>query len=199
MSGATIAATFQGSNPIYRNAQPGLVAKTLFAERIANPIVFIDEFDKVSSAESRSDPYSPFYTLLERHAAASFVDEFLQFPIRADAILWVMVANDAGPIPDAILDRLNIIDVPEINETQKRAIIISIYDEANQMNNGWFAESLDANVYPPLYDLSPRKIRIAIDNAMSAAGASNRKELRADDFHNAAVAKKCFGFLPRNH
>jgi hypothetical protein len=122
MSSSTLAEGLQGAHPCWRNAQPGMVAKTLLAEQVANPVIFVDEVDKVGSHAQNISPHRAFYALLDQSDSTGFIDDYLGFPIDASKITWVMAANDADALPPAILDRLEILHVPEPSAEQRANI-----------------------------------------------------------------------------
>lgn len=77
----------QGSHPSWRNASTGLVARTLLSEQIANPVIFVDEFDKAGRNTSNTDPYRAFYGLLDPSDAKRHCDEYLGFEIDASHVV----------------------------------------------------------------------------------------------------------------
>jgi len=181
MSMSTLGEGLQGSHPSWRNAQPGLVAKTLLREKVANPIVFVDEFDKVVYGSWNSDPYRPFYTLLDPSGSKTFVDEYLGFGIDASKVLWIMAANDYSKVPAPILDRLTVIHVPIMAIEQRTAVVWSIYAEANTDRFSFFEPELEKTVLEALVALNPRRVRIAIESAMARAAADNRHKITPAD------------------
>ncbi len=128
MSGQSLADGLVGAYPTWRNAQPGLVAKCLLGECVANPLVLVDEVDKAGSHQME-DPYRAFYDLLEPQGARSFTDEYLGFPMDASRVLWVLAGNDIAPLPAPILDRLTVVAVKTPDEAHLRAIAASVYEE----------------------------------------------------------------------
>jgi len=183
MSTSTLGEGLQGSHPSWRNAGPGLVAKTLFREKAANPLIFVDEFDKVVYGSWNSDPYRPFYTLLDPSGSHRFVDEYLGFPIDASNVLWVMAANDVSMVPAPILDRLTVLHVPPMTAEQRIVVIQSIYAEANAKHLSFFDTKLEGPALSELAMLNPRRLRITIEFAMANAAADGRREIAATDIN----------------
>ncbi len=181
MSSSTLGEGVSGAHPSWRNAAPGLIAKTLLQERLANPVVFVDELDKAQPHFHNSDPYRPFYALLEPAGAKMFTDEYLGFAIDASRVLWVLAANDASALPDAILDRLTVIEVPEMTQEQRAIVAESLYAEANGDRRQFFEPTPSRSVLDRLALLSPRSARLAVEHAMARAAADGRRELREDD------------------
>ncbi len=181
MSSSSLAEGLSGAHPSWRNSGPGLVARTLLTQPIANALFFVDEFDKTHAHSNNSDPFRPFYSLLEPEGARSFTDEFLGFGIDASRALWVLAANDASGLPKAILDRVVVIDVPEMVREQRVVVATSVYEEANAARRGFFGAALPPPVLERLADLSPRSARVTIERAMTVAAADGRRMLREDD------------------
>lgn len=197
MNTSTLGEGLSGSHPSWRNARPGLVARTLLSEATANPIILVDEADKPPDAW-REDPYRPFYALLEPEDARAFVDDYLGFPIDASRIGWVLAGNEAEVLPRAILDRLAVLRVPAMDGAQARAVVASIYEAANTERAGFFEPEPSAAVVDRLVGGAPRGIRRAVADAMARAAADRRRALRADDVVLAATRRaRSVGFVLR--
>lgn len=193
MSGQSLADGLVGASPTWRNARPGLVAQSLLAERVANPLLLVDEVDKARS-HAMEDPYRGFYDLLEPEGARSFVDEYLGFSLDASRVLWVLAGNDLSPLPAPIVDRLAVVTVPTPEEAHLRAVAASIYDECNAARCLFFAAFLEDSVVARLVETNPRGIRKAIIEAMTRAAASGRRILSADDVVVPKPPRRSIGF-----
>lgn len=180
MSGASHSDTVGGAAPIWRNSQAGLPARTLLSEDVANPLIFVDEFDKVPPSASMDDLYRPFYSLLEPIGSSGFVDAYLQFPMDASRINWLFAANSVDLIPSPILSRLTVIEVPPPSREHSAAIAASIYADASAARRGYF-EACPPEVVERLADLGPREMRIAVEHAMTAAASERRSRLDVKD------------------
>lgn len=109
-----------------------------------------------------------------------------------------MAANAVDDIPEPILDRLTIIDVPEISRGQTHRIARSIYLEANLAKRSFFEEELSEPVIEKLAAMTPRALRKAIDDAMVRAAVEARRALQAGDVHEPMRApERICGFLQR--
>lgn len=195
MSGVSHSDGFGGAHPVWRNSSVGLVAKTLLHETAANPVIFVDEFDKVALAASGDDLYRPFYVLLEPTSAKRFVDAFLQFPIDASCVSWVLAANATEGIPRPILDRVTIIEVPAPSEAQLAAVVRSVYAEANAKRRGFFPAELPAAIGRRLAGMTPRFMRVAIEHAMTQAASQGRRDLQPGDLPDREPQRRAkFGF-----
>jgi ATP-dependent Lon protease len=193
MSGQSLADGLVGGHPTWRNARPGLVARCLLAETVANPLLLVDEVDKART-HAAEDPYRAFYDLLEPEGARNFVDEYLGFPMDASRVLWVLAGNELGPIPAPIVDRLTIVSVPAPDEAQLRAIVASVYDECNAARGRFFAPSPGEAATARLLGTNPRGIRKAVAEAMTTAAADGRRTLSPDDLVVPAPPRRRIGF-----
>ena len=181
MNLSTTADGLSGSHPVWRSSAPGLVARTLMQEEVANPLVLIDEVDKPPLTHRDGDPYRPLYTLLEPECARAFIDEHMQMPFDASAVMWVMSANDLGPLPGPILDRLTVIEVPEMSRDDRMTVVASVYADANARYYGFFDIDLADHVLERLASGNPRRARFAVENAMVRAAADGRQALTLAD------------------
>jgi ATP-dependent Lon protease len=123
MSGITAGFIIAGNDPSWAEGKPGRVFNALMSSTYANPVVILDEVDKVSG-DQRHDPLGPLYRLLEPSTAKGFQDEYFAGQIRFDAsnILWFATANDSSSIPDPIKSRFNIFHVPTPTVSEKAVI-----------------------------------------------------------------------------
>ncbi len=139
MAGITTGDTIQGNNPSWRNSAQGIVSKLLLANPIANPVIFIDEFDKGTGAHGvQGSPYRPYYSALEPMNAEQFVDEFLGLAMNAAHILWVLAANDIDPLPSPIRSRVTQLKLQPMTTAHRITVAHSIYAEANARLNAWY-------------------------------------------------------------
>ena len=173
-----------------------MVAKALLGKIVCNPIFFVDEFDKPAANSWNSDPYRPFYTLLERDTAASFFDEYLRVPLRADFISWIFAANSIETIPEPIRNRLTIVPVEDPTVAQRKAIVRSVYAEKNRFYNGFFAAEPDEALVEILAHRNLRELKRAFDRAMGRAAAQGRDFLTACDLPPAEERSNRIGFVP---
>ncbi|WP_237478654.1 AAA family ATPase [Lichenibacterium dinghuense] len=169
-----------GAHASWRNARPGLVARTLLSEPVANVMILVDEADKPPLIGAE-DPYRAFYGLLEPEGARSFVDEYLSFPMDASAILWVLAGNSTDALPPPIVDRLTVVRIPAMDEGQLRAVAASVYGEANANCDGFFDAELREETMRHLLGTNVRGIRRAVDDAMVRAAADGRRSIGPGD------------------
>ncbi|MGV7209826.1 AAA family ATPase [Oxalobacteraceae bacterium A2-2] len=102
--------TIGGMDRGWSSARPGMVFEALQHGPGMAPVIPLDAIDK-ASAEGRSSPYGPLYTLLEPGSARAFRDEYAGIPVDASQVLWLATANDSGALPAPLLSRFKVFDI----------------------------------------------------------------------------------------
>lgn len=192
----TVSASFvlAGGTSSWSESKPGRIFNLLVHGDYANPIMLLDEIDKVSGG--KYDPMGPIYGLLEPHTAARFRDEYVDTPIDASRISWVLTANRLENVPWPIRSRTQVFRIPEPSTSQRAAIAKSIYLHLVKTSN-WgkgFSRSIDDAVAQQLADegSSSRDLRQAIMLACARAAARNadrlcREDVRSVDLHQSPM------------
>lgn len=117
VGGLTDIAEIKGHRRTYIGAMPGKPIQALKTVGSSNPIILIDEIDKIGKGY-QGDPASALLELLDPSQNNSFVDHYLDVPVEFNNVLFVCTANDEGTIPGPLRDRMEIIrlsgyDIPE--------------------------------------------------------------------------------------
>jgi ATP-dependent Lon protease len=159
------------------------VAKLLIEGSHACPLIIIDEIEKASPINPSETPANVLHSLLERENATSFVDEFVDLPIRADHIFWFATANTLDPLQPSIVDRLIVFQV-ETKEAEMLAIQQSIFHEANLRAGGAFAEPAPA-LFEATARQNPRTLSRLWTIAMGFACEAGRRDLAIADIQGA--------------
>lgn len=188
MSSLTAGWVLSGASAQWNNAKPGKVAHTLVHGEFANPIVVLDEVDK-AGGDSRYDPMGALYGLLERDTASRFKDEFVDIDIDASRILWVSTANDERAIPEPILNRMNVYEVPRPDRDAARAIAAALYRSIVGEHDWGFPPEPDDEVLDCLAGLAPRDMRKRLLAAFGTAKLDGRDRLESRDFEAAPTGR----------
>ena len=182
MSSLTAGWILSGASSQWKNAKPGKVFETFLNGDYANPVMVVDELDKVS-ADGQYDPLGALYALLETRTAMQFVDEFAEIPIDASGAVWIATANDAARIPEPLLNRLNVYQIDSPDAEASACIALAIYREIRDAHD-WgrrFPEAPAADVVEKLAMLTPREMRRAAQTAFGNAKIAGRDEIRPED------------------
>ncbi|WP_157657795.1 AAA family ATPase [Burkholderia ubonensis] len=167
-----------GSAPTWSGARHGKIAASLIEGDFGNPLYLLDELDK-TGGDSRFDPYGALLQLLERDTAQHFKDEYLDVSINASAIVWVATANDISLIPDYILSRMAVYEVPAPSQDEAFYIAQRIYDGLRAELDWAFEPELPAALYDLVTEIAPRDMRKKLLDAMACAVRGKRTQLLA--------------------
>ncbi len=183
-----------GSAPTWSGARHGKIAASLIEGEFANPLYLLDELDK-TGGDSRYDPYGALLQLLERDTAEHFKDEYLDVEINASAIIWVATANDVSLIPDYILSRMAVYDVPAPTQDESFYIAQRIYDGLRKELDWQFEHQLPAELYDAVSEIAPREMKKKLLDAMASAVRAKRHTLKPDDIRATRVKQaRSIGF-----
>ena len=188
MSALTAGWILSGASAQWNNAKPGRVAHTLVHGDYANPVVVLDEVDK-AGGDSRYDPYGALYGLLERDTARAFKDEFVDIDMDASHILWVTTANDERSIPEPILNRMNVYEVPRPDHDAALRIAAALYREIVGEHDWGFPAEADEAVLERLGSLPPRDMRKRLLAAFGTAKLEGRNWLEPADLDQARMGR----------
>lgn len=181
MSSLTAGWILSGASSQWNNAKPGKVAHTLVHGEFANPIMVLDEVDK-AGGDSRYDPMGALYGLLERDTAQHFKDEYIDIDIDASHVLWVTTANDERSIPEPILNRMNVYQVPRPDHDASMSIAATLYREIVAEHDWGFSPEADEEVLECLANLPPRDMKKRLLAAFGNAKLDGRDTLELKDF-----------------
>lgn len=123
MGGMSSITEIRGTPKSLSDAEPGQIIKALIKSQTMNPIIVLDEIDKVSGQEGKSkDFYAALLEILDPEQNNSFKDHYLDFSIDLSKVMFICTANNLGPISAALLDRLEIVRFVSYTDEEKTVI-----------------------------------------------------------------------------
>lgn len=108
----------RGKSRLFSEAEPGAIVKALKDAGSMNPIILLDEIDRVG-AEERADIMGVLVELLDPTQNNRFLDHYLDYPLDLSQVLFVATANNTTNVATAVLDRLELIQMPSYTDEEK--------------------------------------------------------------------------------
>lgn len=118
MGGMGDALQLRGRARAYPDAEPGQIMKVLRRVGTKNPVILLDEIDRVTT-EAKADIMGVLVELLDPEQNNSFLDHFIDYPFDLSDVIFVTTANNTAGIATAVLDRLEVIEMPSYTDEQK--------------------------------------------------------------------------------
>lgn len=111
----------RGQSRVYPDAEPGQIIKKMIHAKARNCVILLDELDRVTD-DARADIMGALVELLDPEQNMAFVDHYVDYPVDLSNVLFVATANNTSHVSTAVMDRLELIQMPAYSDEEKMVI-----------------------------------------------------------------------------
>jgi Lon-like ATP-dependent protease len=185
VGGLSDVAEIKGHRRTYIGAMPGKLIQCLKSTGVSNPLVLIDEIDKLGAGRGYSgDPASALLEMLDPNQNSSFMDHYLDTPVDASKVLFICTANTLDTIPGPLLDRMEVIRLSGYDAPEKLQIAKKYLEPKTRAEVGLEA---DKQTTPKSLELREDAIEHLIRWYARESGVRTLEKLIGKIFRKAAI------------
>lgn len=185
-------AEIRGHRKTYIGAMPGRIIDAIIKSGVMNPIILLDEIDKVGN-DYKSDPSSALLEALDPEQNFSFNDHYIDFPVDLSKVLFITTANDISSISAPLYDRMDVIELNSYTSEEKFNIAKKHLLKKEMQKHSLLARE---------FKINDKALNSIIENYTSEAGVRNLEKNIASLCRKASVAlesgEQCFKVTESN-
>jgi len=169
MGGDRDTSALKGFRRTYVGAVPGKIVRALRTAEVENPVILMDEVDKLGMRSQQGDPGSVLLEILDPEQNKEFTDDFLDAPIDLSKVLFICTANSLEGLHPALLDRMEIIHVSGYTFEEKRHIL-----DAHLLPQALEAAGLQKGVHD--FEINPKALDAIVKDYCREPGVRSLKK-----------------------
>ena len=167
LGGVRDESAIRGHNRSYVAAAPGFIIKAMLKAGVSNPIILLDEIDKLAGMNTQGDPTAAMLEVLDPEQNYAFQDHYLEIEYDLSKVMFVATANNLETIPEPLKDRMEIIKL-DAYTLEEKILIAKNYLMQKSMNNHFLE--------PKQMQIDDETLKFLIDNYTNESGVRKLKQ-----------------------